>query len=181
MIDPDKGAVLWNKLAFTDSGVLRVSPGVVTISGNDLKIGWDVQNATATAGAVTKKVNAPLKEFDADFYLSNEQDANGVSDFDEWDAFQAFLESTVPDNKKPHAVDVYHPDLARNHITAVTLGSIGGLVSDKKGGGSIKVHFLEYRPPKPLKAVPSTKTEGDKQIDADLAEIQALQNEYQHL
>lgn len=183
MIAPSQSEILWDKLIFTKDGTLSVSPGVVKLSGNDLKIGWDIQNATGSAGATTKRTKEPIKEFDAEFYIVDEVGTAGATEFDEWDLFQALLESTVPANGKPYALDVYHPDLARNHITAVTLGSISGMQLDGKGGARVKVHFLEYRPPKPITSSNSTatKTEGDKAIDADVAKIKELQDEYQHL
>lgn len=172
----------WNHLVLSpgDSRALT-TPGVVRVSGNDLKIGWDIQNASGTTGAITKRINEPLKEFDAEFDLSDEADASGKSDFDAWDDLQSLLESLVPTGKKPRAIGVYHPDLARNRITAVTVGSIGALALDGKGGGKIKVHFLEYAPPKPNKPVASTKTEGDKKIDAANAKIDALSKEWKAL
>lgn len=177
MIDPASGATAWNKLVIGG----QVSPGVVRLSGPGIQIGWDVQNATAMAGAITKRTQEPLKEFSAEFDLSDEQDDLGVSDFDLWDAFQQFLESLVTTGKKPRAADVYHPDLARCRITSATVKSIGMLVLDGKGGGRITVAFMEHRPPKPLKPVPSTKTEGDKKIDEATAEITKLQQEWKTL
>lgn len=173
MIDPTSSQ--WDVLIIGG----KRSPGVVRVSGNDLKYGWDVQEANATAGAVTKRINEPLKKFDAEFDLSNELDDLNVSDFDLWDEFQRLLESAVVTGKKPFALDVYHPDLARNHITSVTVANIGGLTLDGSGGGKIKVSFMEFRPPKPLRSVASTKTEGDKKIDAQLKELDALDKEWQ--
>ena len=63
----------------------------------------------------------------------------------------------------------------------MTLASIGMLVPDGRGGGKITVEFIEFRPPKPLRPVASTKTEGDKKIDAANAEIAALQKEWKSL
>lgn len=177
MIDPEHGAELWGRLRF---GTV-VSPGVCKLSGPGLVVGWDIQDSTASAGATTKRKNEPLKKFSAEFDLSNETDEFGFSDFDRWDDFQAFLESLIPPNKKPVAAAVYHPDLARVHITAVTLESIGLVVLDGRGGGKVTVSFIEHRPPKPLKPVASTKTEGDKKIDAANAEIKALQEEWKSL
>ncbi len=177
MIDPEHGADLWNKLRI---GTTR-SPGVTRLSGHDQKFGWDIQNATGAAGAITKRINEPLKEFDAEFELSNENDEFGLSEFDEWDAFQALLESSVS-GKTPFAFDVYHPDLARNHITSVTVGSISGIALDGKGGGKIKVHFLEYRPPKPASASAAKKsapkTDSDKRIDDELDRKKRLETEW---
>jgi hypothetical protein len=47
---------------------------------------------------------------------------------------------------------------------------------DGKGGGKIKVSFIEHRPPKPKKtgSAKQVKTEGDKKIDEAKAELQGL-------
>lgn len=179
MIDPEHGAELWGRLRF---GTV-ISPGVCKLTGPGIGIGWDVQNASAQSGAVTKRINEPLKEFTAEFDLSNEPDEFGFSDFDRWDEFQAFLESLVPPNKKPIAAVVYHPDLDRVHVTAVTLKSIGMMALDGRGGGKVTVSFMEYRPPKPHRAgaAAATKTEGDKKNDAVTAQIKAAQEEYKSL
>lgn len=177
MIDPELGGEQWDVLHIGD---MR-SPGVVRLSGPGMVYGWDIQNASAQAGAVTKRTNEPLKEFDAEFELSNETDDYGFSDFDRWGEFQPYLEAMVANKAKPFARDIYHPDLARVHITAVTLKSIGLLQPDGKGGGKIKVQFIEHRPPKPIKPIASTKTEGDKKIDAANKEIEALSNEWKNL
>lgn len=177
MIAPGAAHDQWDRLIVGG----KVAPGIVRLSGDGLKIGWDIQNATGTTGAVTKRINEPLKEFDAEFELSDEPGPDGRTDFDDWDEFQAMLEATVQKGKKPRALDVYHPDLARVHITAATFGSAGLVMLDGKGGGRIKVHFLEFSPPKPNKPVASTKTEGDKKIDAANAEIDRLQKEWKSL
>jgi hypothetical protein len=177
MIDPEYGADQWDVLRI---GNMR-SPGVCKITGPGLVYGWDKQNANATVGAVTKPTNEPLKEFTVEIELSNEVNEYGLSDYDEWDAFQAYLEAMVANKAKRFARDVYHPDLARLHITAATLESISPMVTDGKGGGKITVKFIEHRPPKPLKTIPSTKTEGDKKIDQATKDLEALQNEWKTL
>lgn len=175
MITPEKGPTQWSSLLFTDGGGTTRSPGAVTLSGDGLKPGWDIQNATGSAGATTKRTGEQIREFDADFQLATEED------FDAWDDFQEYLEEMVANAKKPFARDVYHPDLARVHISSVTLGPVGLMVLDGKGGGRIKVHFLEYRPPTPAKAAGATKTEGNTVIDKDIAEIKKLQKEWETL
>lgn len=177
MIDPESGARAWDTLLLGG----KRSPGVVRLSGPGMVIGWDVQNATGAAGATTRRINEPLKEFEAEFELANETDDLDVSDFDLWDEFEQLLRSMVARKDKTFALDVYHPDLARVGITAVTLKSIGMLQPDGKGGGKIKVAFIEYRPPKPYRPAPSTKTEGDKKIDAANAEVKKLQEEWKTL
>lgn len=176
MIDPELGDEQWSRLRF---GAL-LSPGVCKVTTPGIVIGWDIQNASAQSGATTKRTNEPLKEASVEFDLSNENDEYGFNDFDRWDDFQAFLLSLVPASKKPVAAPVYHPELARVGITAVTVKSIGGIALDGKGGGKVTVSFIEFRPPKPIRpAAAPTKTEGDKRIDAQNAEIKRLQQEHE--
>lgn len=177
MIAPSNARRAWVTLLVTGNtgGPLR-SPGVVVLSSNDEKFGWDIQNATGVSGAITRRINEPLKEFDADFYITDEQGPDGRTDFDDWDAFQKLLESSAA-RKTPYPLTIVHPDLARNHITAATVGSIGGIVLDGKGGGTIKVHFLEYRPPKPNRPVSLTRTPGDALIEGDIATIGSLKTD----
>jgi hypothetical protein len=181
MIDPETGEDQWNVLRL---GTTR-SPGVVKVTGPGLVIGWDVQNATGSAGAVTKRINAPAREFEAEFELTNEPDEYNINDFDRWAEFQALLESMVPDSKTTKALDVYHPDLARVRITAVTLRSIGLLQPDGRGGGKIKVQFIEHRPPKPVRTTASAKasapkTAADKEIDQLTKDIGDKQAEWKN-
>lgn len=179
MISPSGDHNQWDYLIV--GGV--TAPGVVRITGPGLVLGWDIQSPTGMAGGITRRTGEPIKEFDAEFDLSDEVDANGNSDFTNWDAFQSMLEASAPQGvgKKPHALSVYHPDLARNHITAVTYRGISQTALDGKGGGKITVKFIEYRPPKTLRPVALTKTEGDTVIDQKVATIKALQQEYSSL
>jgi hypothetical protein len=143
------------------------------------------------AGGITRRIGEPVKEFDAEFTLSDEEDQFGNSDFDAWDAFQKLLESSAPPGgfssfgvvtgPRPHPLDVVHPDLARNHITAATIKSIGQMKLDGKGGGTIAVHFIEYRPPKALAAIKLTRTAGDDKVDALQKEVHDLAHEYEKL
>jgi hypothetical protein len=175
VIDP--ASDLWDTLRV---GTMR-SPGVIlSLGGPGLEIGWDIKQADAKKGATTTRINEPLKKFDAEFYLSNTADDLNVSDFDLWDDFQDMLESSVAG--EPKALDVFHPAVARARITAVTVASIGLVQPDGKGGGKVKVAFIEHRPPKPARAAaPQKKTAGDEKIDAKAAELKALQEEWKTL
>ena len=117
------------------------SPGKVTLSGHDRKINWDVKEGSGQSGASTTLKSIPLVEFTATFYLADQDD------FDAWPAWIALVESTVS-GPTPKALDVYHPDLAANHITSVVKGSVGGAVHDGKGGITYAVKLQEYKPPK---------------------------------
>lgn len=179
MISPADGGETWDKIYLAKT----LSPGVVRLSGPGLVIGWDIQSASGTSGGVTTRINAPIKEFDAEFYLTDEEDILGRSDFDEWDSFQKLLESSVAKKTRlttilgvgtwaAQALDVVHPDLARVQITAVTLKSIGMFVSDNKGGGKIVVKFLEYKPPKRFVSK-QTRTAGDDALDASVKNLKS--------
>lgn len=175
MISPSANEELWRRIRFGKA----ISPGVVKLSGPGLVIGWDIKNASGAFGGSTTRVSEPLKEFEAEFYLSDEEDALGISDFDLWDDFEKVLRSSC-DRATPKALDVYHPDLARVNITAAVVKSIGLVALDGKGGGTIKVAFVEYKPIKKI-SYAQTKTEGDKKIDKVTAEIEVEKKRWERL
>jgi hypothetical protein len=135
MISPHNDNVGWSTITLVN----RVSPGTVELAGHEREIDWDVQAADGQKGATMALVSRPPGEFDADFYLADQDD------FDAWDSFQALIESSVAVDP-PIGLDIYHPDLQRNHFTSVVMGRIGGLRLDGKGGGRILVHFKEHLP-----------------------------------
>ena len=126
------------------------SPGLVVLAGHDRAKNWDIKAAKGSTGAsTTLNGDAPAK-FTATFTLANDEaieGASGPSDFAQWDEFQKLIESTT-NGPKPFALRIYHPDLARNRITEVTNGGVSGLKHDGKGGSSVVVTFLEYKPAK---------------------------------
>lgn len=128
-------------------GTMR-SPGVVRLSGHDRNEKWDIKEAKGTTSATTTLNGDPIGQFEATFYLADDGYDGGPSDFDRWEDFQRLVESTT-NGPKPIALPIFHPDLARNRITDVVNGGVGGMVHDGKGGATVKVKFLEYRPPKP--------------------------------
>ena len=144
-------------------GNLR-SPGVVTLSGHDRTDNWDIQPAKGYTSAATVLNGPPPAQFQASFYLADDQaTATGLeepSDFDLWDTFQRLIES-MTSGPKPFALPIYHPDLARQGITEVTKGMVGGLVHDGKGGATVVVKFLEFKPKKKKRAAnPGAKAAG---------------------
>lgn len=120
------------------------SPGVVTLSGHDRNEAWDIQAAKGQTGASSKLNGKPIGQFQASFFLADDED------FARWEDFQRLIESTT-NGPQPVALPIYNPDLARNHFTEVSNGGIGGMLHDGKGGRTVVVKFLEYRPPKPKK------------------------------
>ena len=152
------------------------SPGVVTLSGHDRKIGWDIKKGNAQSGATTTRSCDDPVEFTASFYLADEED------FDAWPTFLAVINSTVS-GKTPSALDVYHPDLAENDIKSVVKGTVAGTVHDGKGGQTRVVKFLEYKPPRKAGGSPNGSKAGAAAKAPDpnaaaLAEIAALTAAY---
>jgi hypothetical protein len=135
------------------------SPGVVTLSGHQREQGWDVQEAKGQTGASTKHNGDKVAQFTATFRLVYDPTA-GIDDFADWDeTFQPVIESSTS-GKTPIALDVYHPDLAACGIKSVVNGGIGGKQHDGKGGATIAVKLLEYRPPKPKSSTGANGSKG---------------------
>lgn len=132
-------------------GVKR-SPGVVTLSGHNRSMNWDVKSAKGQAGASSTLNGAPVGEFRASFFIVDDDIENTeLTQFDEWESFQALLESLIA-GSTPVALPVYHPDLALNQFTEVSVKSIGGMLHDGKGGATILIDFIEFKPPKKKRA-----------------------------
>lgn len=132
------------------------SPGVVTLSGHDRPKNWDIQKAKGSTGSSTVLNGDEAAQFEATFSLAYDEAVyDGTDDFTLWEEFQRLIESTTA-GPKPFALPVYHPDLARNHITQVTNGGVGGMLYDGRGGATVKVKFLEFLPPKSKPAAKPT-------------------------
>ena len=130
------------------------SPGVVTLTGFDRDQNWDVQQAKGSTGASSALNGAPIGQFQASFYLADQDDE------DAWHDFQALIESTT-NGPKPSALSIFHPDLALNGFVDVCNAGVGGLIRDERGGKTVQVKFIEYRPlkPKPVaKASPKSNS-----------------------
>ena len=145
------------------------SPGFVSLSGHERPQGWDVKDASGQDGGTTTRKGKPVGKFSMEHQLSDWPDESGKSDYDEWPAWQALLESSTS-GKDPIALEVVHPDLQRNGFTAVVLDKIGPHVEDGKGGGKIKVDVIEYCPPKPKPAGAPSKAKAAAAALKDLAD-----------
>lgn len=142
MPNPDDNPELYDHILL--GGVQ--SPGIVTLSGHDRDQKWDVADPQGQTGASSKYGGEKIAGFTATFYLCKDLYL-GVDDFADWESFQHLIESTFR-GSKPVALEVYHPDLALNRINKVCGAKVGGLVQDNKGGATVAVNFIEYRPPK---------------------------------
>jgi hypothetical protein len=131
-----------------------VSPGRVTLRGHDRDATWDVKEASGQDGASSSYQGEPVGQFEAIFSLAFDP-YEGVDELYEWDAFQRVIDGMTA-GPSPIALPIYHPDLARNRYTEVSRGMVGGMVRDGKGGATVTVKFIEYRPPKPKPATNAT-------------------------
>lgn len=166
--DPDSG---WDYIILAG---MR-SPGVVKLSNYNRPLKWDIKDGSGQEGATTTLQGAPIGKVDCEFYLVTD------ADFAAWDAFQALVESSTS-GQAPVALEIVHPDLQRNHFSAVVLGpdGIGDMRPDGIGGAHCAVPFIEYRPKRPkVAASPSTtattpETEGDRAIREAQKELEDL-------
>lgn len=125
------------------------SPGQVTLSGHDRKETWDIKPADAVNGARTSYKGDQVAQFRASFYLIKDP-VLGIDDFAAWDDFATLIRTSLPKKGKPKALKIYHPDLAANDIKNVCKATMGGMTHDGKGGATVVVEFIEFRPPKPV-------------------------------
>jgi len=156
------------------------SPGKVTISGHDRKIGWDIKKGNGQSGASMTRTSEDPVAFTLTFYLANRED------FDAWPSFLGLINSTVS-GPTPKALDIYHPDLVEQGIVSVVKDTTQGTQHDGKGGQTKVVKLIEYRPPKNKGGSPSgskTKKPGVQPDPNDpnaaaLAELARLTKQYQ--
>lgn len=137
---------------------VMTSPGKVVLSGHDRVAKWDVQTGPFMIGGRTILKGVPPIEFTATFSLLRDL-SQGIDDFATWPAFRRLIESTIQaapqgtpitSQQQPgiliKALPIYHPALAANKITSVSMASIGGEMYDGKGGMVVAVKFQEYKP-----------------------------------
>jgi hypothetical protein len=160
----------------------RRSPGVVTLSGHDRNDKWDVQAGAGQDGASTSRKGTDPTTFTASFYLCRDN-YTATDDFEFWPSFLEHINSTIA-GSAPKALDIYHPSLAANGIKSVCRASVGGEVPDNKGGVTVAVKFIEYRPPKKKSGGSPSGSKGaasakDDPNAAALKELEALTKKYQ--
>lgn len=155
----------------------RRSPGLVTLDGHDRNEKWDIKSADGAGGARTTYKGEEITQFSASFYLVKDP-ILGIDEFAAWESFAAIIRKSLANPKKPTALKIYHPDLAANDIKTISYATFGGMKHDGKGGATVVVKFLEYRPakkkggsplPKPLEK-PDPNADLKKQLEDLLAE-----------
>lgn len=132
------------------------TPGKVTLSGHDRVDKWDVKQSDGSSGASVTHKGEEAQGFTATFALvQGEANGQAIDEIADFDARIMPLLNGLTGGKNPIALDIYHPDLARNRIGSVVKAKVGGLVRDGKGGATIAVGFQEYFPPKPKTGSPT--------------------------
>lgn len=132
------------------------SPGTVTLSDFPYDQDLEEQRAQGTTGSGTLNHGTKLARFTATFFLADQEDCDAWEDF-----AKMLVESTL--SPKPKALFVFHPDLLRNRILDVQVQSIGGIVRDQKGGATVTVKFLQFKPAKPKPASKAEAGGGQRQ------------------
>lgn len=150
------------------------SPGQVTLSGHERNETWDIKKADGAGGARSTYKGDEIAQFQASFYLVKDP-ILGIDEYADWEAFAAVINSSISAKHKPKALPIYHPDLAANDIKSVCKATIGGMQHDGKGGATVVVKFIEYRPPKPASGIPVSAKTTPPDPNADLkAQIEGL-------
>lgn len=124
------------------------SPGVATVPPVARDQGWEAQQPKGSDGGETIHNGEKLLEFDVDFFLWKE---DGVDHYAAWEEFEKLFKKPIA-KKDAKALDIYHPQLDGLGIKSVVVRSFTKPKPDGKGGATVKVKFLEYKPPKPKAA-----------------------------
>lgn len=142
------------------------SPGVATLmSGGGREYNWDIKQAAGVQGYIMTYRGWKAGEdivFRFTFFENPASYVQGAIS-----QVQMFYQTWVPlfaiDARKfrPQPIEVYHPILFANDITAVVAKKIGPLQTDGQMRWWVDMTFLEFRPPRiipvatPIAAVPS--------------------------
>lgn len=124
------------------------SPGIAKLSGFKRAQKWDVKDGDGQDGATTTLKGDVIAKGTITLQLwADESGYDAFADYDEWR--KIFVASI---GNKSKGLDIYHPDLARLDIKAISIEAEGQLEHDGKGGATVKIDILEFKPPKPKPA-----------------------------
>lgn len=129
------------------------SPGTVTFSGLENRAKVDVKDGDGQDDGFVTHKGRKIRKFKATYHLVRDHVAD-VDQFAEWDAFLPILKAAQEGDE---AAEFFHPDTAELEIGAVTVEAIGGKKRDAKGGATVVVDYIDYRP---ARAKPVTSPSG---------------------
>lgn len=131
------------------------SPGVAEITGLGSPRKWDEQKSHGSSGGGLVFGGDAIVNFSAKIYLTTREDWN------DWHAFAPLVERS-PD-KKPSALDIWHPQTEMKNIKAVVVEDCLGPNRDGDDGRwVVEIKFKQYRPAKPAMAKPKGSQNNSK-------------------
>ncbi len=146
--------------------------------------GWEKKEAKGSKGGETICNGRKICEFAVELYLWRDTIRD---EFAAWEAFKPVLAKTTKDGAAQQALDIYSPVLEEAGISAVVLKNVPCAIPDGKGGATVLLEFMEYRPakknsgsgkPKGAAAAPGAKADPFADLNATIAnnnaEIQLL-------
>jgi hypothetical protein len=197
-IAPSRNKRAWETLVVRYGELDWPAPGIVTITGADIEIDYDVKEAQAQKSASTERKGEKVKKFTSTHWLSNAPLPEGsatappgviVDDHYQWTAFRWVLDQSK-DASPPQALSVSHPVLTIQGIRAAVVTKIGQPTANADGSTVIAIDWLEYKEPvrtggggagaDPDES-PDGRTETDDKIDKAIEEIDKLQKEWEDL
>ncbi len=172
--DPGLAPDGWN-IAFIAG---ELTPGIVSIEGEGLKLKWDDAKGTGTSGATSKFVGRDISKFT--MKVTFVEGYFGMTEFEQrlkWSEVIIPLMSTAFEGKT--ALDFYHPAVSEPpiDIRSVDIEHIRPMRKDSDTGfWSVSVDFKRYARPKPGLGTPSgsSKKKNKKAKDAADVEIDKL-------
>jgi hypothetical protein len=123
------------------------SPGVCKLGMPTRDYGWEKSEPAGSDGGEVSNKGKKLMEFEVELYLWKDP-ATNVDHFARWESWKQILLTPVA-KSAPKALDCYHPQLDGLGITSVVAKAWNEPQPDGKGGGIVKIKFLEYAPAKP--------------------------------
>lgn len=129
------------------------TPGIAEISGADVPFKYDKRKGYGLSGAYSVFRGRELAEPTLTIRLYTDED---------WDDWADFLPTvrTPPNARRPRALEIQHPILEDQGITAVTVTKLGQPMQTADGEWTITISLLEYRRPRLALAAPDGSEDG---------------------
>ena len=146
------------------------TPGIAEITGAAVPFKYDERKGYGLSGAYSVFRGRQLAKPTLTIRLYSD---------DDWDGWEAFLPTvrTPPNARRPRALEIQHPILEDQGITAVTVTELGQPEQTGDGEWTIVIKLLEYRRPRRALATPDGTEDGagTSTIDRLNAQNAALQ------
>jgi hypothetical protein len=142
-VDPVSNPSAYDKIILAG----KESPGRAKLNFPTRDEGWEKQESKGEEGGETVPNGPKLIDFEVELYLWKER-MRGIDHFARWEAWKPLLLKPVAKGAR-RALDIYHPQLDGLGITSVVVGTWTEPQPDGKGGGTVKLKFIQYKPSKP--------------------------------